>query len=50
LLRPQIHEETTAPAVKEEFHRLHRLAVNLNGLVLVCGLAISVITAVRLRP
>lgn len=50
MLRPLIHEATTAAAVKEEFHRLHRLAVNLNGLVLVCGLAVSVITAVRLRP
>lgn len=49
-LRPHIHAATAAPAVQEEFERLHRLAVNLNGLVLVCGLAVSVITAARLRP
>ena len=49
-LRPQIHE-TTAPAeVKDEFNRLHRTAVILNGVVLLCGLAVSVITAASVRP
>ena len=49
-LRPQIHE-TTAPAeVKDEFSRLHRLAVILNGVVLLCGLAVSAVTAASVRP
>ncbi len=49
-LRPQIHDATAPPSVKEEFDRLHRLAVRLNGAVLVCGLAVSVITARAIRP
>jgi len=49
-LRPQIHEATAAPEIKAEFKRLHHLAVRLNVLVLVCGIGVSVITAVRLRP
>lgn len=50
-LRPQIHETTApAPAVKEEFDRLHHLAVMLNGVVLVCGLAVSALTASAIRP
>jgi uncharacterized membrane protein len=49
-LRPQIHEPTATAAVKDEFSRLHRLAVALNGVVLVCGLAVSAITASSMRP
>ncbi len=49
-LRPQIHEATASAAVKDEFGRLHRLAVTLNGVVLLCGLAVSVITAGSLKP
>ncbi len=49
-LRPQIHDPTAPPAVKEEFDRLHRLAVQLNGAVLLGGIAISLITATALRP
>jgi uncharacterized membrane protein len=49
-LRPQIHEPTATAAVKDEFSRLHRLAVVLNGVVLACGLALSAITASSVRP
>ena len=49
-LRPQIHAPTATAAVKDEFSRLHRLAVVLNGVVLVCGLAVSAITASSVRP
>jgi uncharacterized membrane protein len=49
-LRPQIHDPTAPPAAKEEFDRLHRLAVQLNGAVLLGGIAVSFITAAALRP
>ena len=49
-LRPQIHDPAPPPGAKEEFDRLHRLAVQLNGAVLVCGAVASVITARALRP
>jgi uncharacterized membrane protein len=49
-LRPQIHEATAPQSVKDEFSRLHRLAVTLNGAVLVGGVAVSLITATTLRP
>jgi uncharacterized membrane protein len=49
-LRPQIHDPTAPPAAKEEFDRLHRLAVQLNGVVLLGGIAISIITAAALQP
>lgn len=49
-LRPQIHEADAPQAVKEEFRRLHRLAVQLNGAVLVGGICISIVTATALRP
>lgn len=49
-LRPQLHAAEVAPGVKEEFDRLHRLAVVLNGIVLFCGLASTAITASTLRP
>lgn len=49
-LRPQIHEATAPQSVKDEFSRLHRLAVQLNGAVLLCGLVVSTVTAAALRP
>ena len=49
-LSPQIHTPTATAAVKDEFSRLHRLAVVLNGVVLLCGLAVSAITAGGVRP
>lgn len=49
-LRLQIHDTAAPPAVKEEFDRLHRLAVQLNGAVLLCGIVVSIITATALRP
>jgi len=49
-LRPQIHEASAPPEFKEEFDRLHRRAVQLNGGVLVCGVIVSIITAAALRP
>jgi len=49
-LRPQLHAASVAPAIKEEFDRLHRRAVTLNGAVLIGGLVMSAITASALRP
>jgi hypothetical protein len=49
-LSPQIHTPTVTAAMKDEFSRLHRLAVVLNGVVLVCGVAVSAITAASIRP
>ena len=49
-LRPQIHDPTAPPSAKEEFDRLHRLAVQLNVVVLLGGIGVSVITAAALRP
>jgi uncharacterized membrane protein len=49
-LRSQIHDPTAPPAAKEEFDRLHHLAVQLNGAVLLGGIAVSLITAAALRP
>ena len=49
-LRPQIHAQAAPVGTKDEFDRLHRLAVTLNGAVLVGGVAVSVITATSLRP
>ena len=49
-LRPQIHDTAAPQSVKDEFDRLHRLAVKLNGAVLVCGIVISVITTRTLQP
>lgn len=49
-LRPQIHDPSAPAAVKEEFDRLHRVAVQLNGAVLFAGIAVSIITAAALRP
>jgi len=49
-LRPQLHAPEAPPHVRAEFDRLHRLAVQLNGAALVCGLAISAVTAATLKP
>jgi len=49
-LRPQLHAPETPPSVQEEFDRLHRRAVQLNGAVLLGGLLVSVITAATWRP
>lgn len=49
-LRPQIHEPSAPENVKEEFARLHSLAVTLNAAVLGCGIVVSAITAAALRP
>jgi len=49
-LRPQIHDSAAPAGAKDEFDRLHRLAVTLNGGVLLGGIAISVITAASIRP
>ncbi len=48
-LRPALHREPVDPAVRAEFDALHRRAVQLNGLVLVLGLATSVATALSAR-
>jgi hypothetical protein len=49
-LRLQLHDTAASPALKQEFDRMHRLAVQLNGAVLIGGLAVAVITALRLKP
>jgi len=49
-LRPQIHAAAAPQSAQDEFSRLHRLAVTLNGAVLVCGVMVSFITATTLRP
>jgi uncharacterized protein DUF4149 len=48
-LRPALHREPVDPAVRAEFDRLHRRAVQLNGLVLLLGLATLVVSARALR-
>jgi len=49
-LRPELHAASASPAVKQEFDQLHRRAVQLNGVVLLGGLAVAVISALQLRP
>jgi len=49
-LRASLYDPNAPAAVKEDFDRLHRRAVQLNGAVLVGGLVISAITAASLRP
>jgi uncharacterized membrane protein len=49
-MRPLIHDPAAGQAVKDEFGRLHRLAVILNGVVLLCGLGVSVVSATKLQP
>ena len=48
-LRPQLHREPVDPAVRAEFDGLHRRAVQLNGLVLVLGIATAVATTLGAR-
>ena len=48
-LRPELHREPVDPAVRAEFDALHRRAVQLNGLVLVLGVASAVVTALGVR-
>ncbi|HVN88164.1 MAG TPA: DUF4149 domain-containing protein [Candidatus Binatia bacterium] len=49
-LRAQLHQPNTPATIKEEFDGLHHRAVQLNGLVLMGGLAVAVIAALRLNP
>jgi uncharacterized protein DUF4149 len=49
-LRPLLHQEPVDPAVRTEFDALHRRAVQLNGLVLLLGLATVVVSAGVTRP
>ncbi|MFQ5665264.1 MAG: DUF4149 domain-containing protein [Candidatus Binatia bacterium] len=49
-LRPQLHQAGAPEAVQRQFDRRHRLAVQLNGVVLVCGVIISVVAARAWRP
>lgn len=46
VLRPMLHTPDPAEGVREEFDRLHRLAVGLNAGVLLLGLA-SIVVAAR---
>jgi hypothetical protein len=48
-LRLQLHGGSVVPEVKLEFDRLHKLAVTLNGGVLLGGLLVVAITARSLR-
>ena len=44
-LRPQLHDPAAPPGARDEFDRLHHLAVTLNGVVLVGGVMLSVMAA-----
>jgi hypothetical protein len=48
-LRPALHTEPVDPAVRATFDDLHRRAVQLNGFVLVLGLATIGVAAVSMR-
>jgi hypothetical protein len=48
-LRPLLHQEPVDPAVRATFDELHRRVVQLNGLVLVLGLATIGVAAVSMR-
>jgi Domain of unknown function (DUF4149) len=48
-IRPALHHEPVDAAVRAEFDGLHRRAVQLNGLVLLLGLASVVTSALALR-
>jgi uncharacterized membrane protein len=47
-LRPQLHQAETEAAVKSEFDDLHRLAVQLNGGILVATLVLAGLLATQL--
>jgi len=49
-LRPRLHEPEIAAEAKDEFDRLHRLAVQLNVVSLVGALAMTALAATKLRP
>jgi len=49
VLRPQLHQAEVTAAVREEFDSVHRLAVQLNSVVLLGGLAIAIIAALHVR-
>jgi uncharacterized membrane protein len=49
-LKPQMHSGPGNTAVRQEFDRLHGRAVQLNSLVLLCGIAACVLTAAKMRP
>lgn len=47
-LRPQLHQPGAPPAVREEFDELHRLAVQLNGGILLATLVLAGLLAGQL--
>ena len=49
-LRPLIKVESVPQNLKDEFHRQHRLAVQLNAGVLLGALGLSVLAGLRFRP
>jgi uncharacterized membrane protein len=49
-LRPQLRASPANKAVRQEFDLLHRRAVQLNSVVLLCGIAACLLTAAKLRP
>ncbi len=49
VLRPALHREPVDPKIRTEFDTLHHRAVQLNGLVLLLGLATIVVSAVSTR-
>jgi hypothetical protein len=49
VLRPALHREPVDPRMREEFDALHRRAVQLNGLVLLLGLATVAVAATNTR-
>jgi uncharacterized membrane protein len=48
-LRQEVHGANPTATAKAEFDRLHRLSVQLNSVVLLGGLAITALTAAKLR-
>jgi len=48
-LRPALHQTPVDPEIRAQFDRLHRRAVQLNGLVLLLGVATIAVTAVNAR-
>jgi hypothetical protein len=49
VLRPLLHDPSAEASVRPEFDRLHRRAVQLNGLVLLLGVAAIATAAASLR-
>jgi hypothetical protein len=47
-LRMQLHDPAAPPSVREQFDGLHRLAVRLNGVVLIGNLVLAGLLAARL--